>query len=306
MSYEAKVLADSLSPDGVRLTTVQMTFPRFILAEVNTHRVLSRNSASSRAIPVEKRIRMISEDPFVPDAFGKNQKGMQAAENLDEIASHDARVAWNTAALEAVNGALRLSEIGVHKQLANRLLEPFAWHTACITSTEWSNFEHLRVSELAQPEFFKIASMMFEAVRASEPRSINYGEWHLPYVRSDEAWDMKVEGHSGMRLARISAGRSARTSYLTQEGKRDCVEDLRLYENLLSNGHMSPLEHPCRPMTKTEREMFQQKEWIWDGEIEDWCWTGRYTHFLGNVQGWVQLRKLIPGEADIHGYRSQT
>jgi hypothetical protein len=125
VSYEAKIIADSISLAGVRLTTLQVTFPRFILAEFNTHRMLSRNSASSRAVPVKKRVEAVLADPFIPEQFGRNQKGMQARHNLEGEDASRAHEIWmgtlNVAALEAQH----LDEIGVHKQLANRLLEPF-------------------------------------------------------------------------------------------------------------------------------------------------------------------------------------
>lgn len=146
MAYSVTVIADSMSPHGVRLTTIEATFPRFILAEVNTHRMLTKSSASSRAIPVEKRIRMLEEDMFVPAAFSKNQKGMQASENISGEDSDRARKIWMRAAELAVVCAKELAAIGVHKQHANRLLEPFVWHTTLITGTEWSNHEALRCS----------------------------------------------------------------------------------------------------------------------------------------------------------------
>src|ERR1044072_534502 len=82
MAFDAKVLADSRSPAGRRLTTLEATFPRFVLAEFNPHRVSSRNSASSRAIPIAKQLRRVLDDPYVPIEFGSNQPGMQAAEPL--------------------------------------------------------------------------------------------------------------------------------------------------------------------------------------------------------------------------------
>ena len=146
MSYSAKVLADSISPDGVRLTTMEVTFPRIVLAEFNTHRMFSRNSASSRAIPVEKMIQRVLDDPFSPVWWGKNQSGMQAAEELSGEALRLARQHWLDARDFAIS-CVRLfqaPEISLHKQIANRLLEPFLWHTVVVTATEWENFFALR------------------------------------------------------------------------------------------------------------------------------------------------------------------
>lgn len=295
MGYEAKVLADSISPDGVRLVTLSATFPRFILAEVNTHRMLSRCSASSRAIPVEKRIAAIEADPFIPETFGKNQKGMQALSTLEGKESADARFTWHAAKDAAVGWAKELAKLGVHKQLANRLLEPFAWHTAIISATEWSNFFHLRCHPNAQPEFKKIAEMMRDAMMASEPVYHSYGTWHLPlWTNADlvQEIDRPVED-----ACKISIARCARVSYLTHEGKRDPEEDLKLYERLVSAGHMSPLEHVARPMTRSELDRFARAESTWTGDRRQP--TGAYTHFLGNLNGWVQYRKLVIGEEDI-------
>ena len=292
-TYEAKIVADSISPHGHRITSIQATFPRFILAEMNTHRVFSRNSASSRAIPVEKNIKRIEDNPFVPLAFTKNQKGMQAKEEVEVSAQISSKNAW----LELLDHALRAARVllgaGVHKQHANRLLEAFAWHTAIITATEWQNFWALRVSPDAQPEMDTTASVMKEAYDKSEPKKLEYGKWHLPYVDPGE---MRA-GETWMNWAKISAARCARVSTLTQEGKLDTIADLGLYTKLVTPGHMSPLEHPCRPMTEWEHDnLFKEPQYMWDDAEENWIWTGDYTYFLGNVQGWVQLRKLIPNE----------
>jgi thymidylate synthase ThyX len=309
--YAAKIIADSVSPAGHRLTTFEVTFPRIVLAEWNTHRTMSRNSASSRAIPVEKRISMIQSSPFLPDAFGKNQKGMQAAESLAGADDAHARSIWLAACEDAIRHARALADIGVHKQLANRLLEPFAWHTVIATGTEWDNFFALRCHANAQPEIRTSAEMMRDCYAESEPQALPLGEWHLPFVfpedREEFAWSS---------LVKISAARCARVSYLTHDGKRMVGADLDLYERLFSQGHVSPLEHPARPMAPIELEEAE----MWEFTIRE---TGaddlrvirtrdgarfrayrrasivseRVTHFCGNFNGWVQHRKEIPGEA---------
>jgi thymidylate synthase ThyX len=274
MAFSAKVLADSVSPAGHRLTTLEVTMPRIVLAEFNTHRMFSRSSASSRAIPVEKRIASLWEDPFIPEAFGKNQKGMQASENLGEAANDKARAIWIEALESAKLFAGRLAEVGVHKQLANRLIEPFCWHTVICSSTEFSNYWGLRISPLAQPEIQTPSAMMRVAMDASSPKLMGYGEWHLPLVPD---YAELREGHfTTSQIAQISAARCARVSYLTHEGKRDPGADIVLYERLVSSGHMSPLEHVATPCTQ------------------------RMEHdFVGNFCGWFQLRKTIPNEQDF-------
>jgi len=300
MAYNAKILADSISPAGHRLTSFEVTFPRIVLAEVNTHRMLSRNSASSRAIPVEKRIAAVEADPFVPEQFGKNKKGMQHDEVLDGADAADARTMWFNVMNSAIENGRGMSKLGVHKQLANRLLEPFSWHTAVITATDWDNFEHLRVNPAAQGEFQKAAEWMMRLKRESEPHPVNYGDWHTPYVEADEGFNLEVLGEGFP--ANISAARCARVSYLTQDGKRDPKEDLALYDRLIGPGHLSPLEHPARPMTPSELDRFRVDRYEW---AEGWVRVGT-GHYCGNFNGWIQLRKLVPGEHDILGHRGVT
>lgn len=255
--YKAKVLADSVSePGNVRLTTLEVTFPRMVLSEFNTHRVFSRNSASSRAIPIEKQIKKVLENPFVPEEFGKNQKGMQSEDVLDEASQQSAHEAWMLGMHRAVDTAEMLADSEVHKQWANRVLEPYMWHTALVTSTEWDNFFKLRISYEAQPEIRKIAKMMQRAINNSRPRGVKYGDWHLPLLDDADIDEIKANidtydlGHQRdvnhvMRM--VSAGRCARVSYLTHDGKRDLVQDITLGQRLVKNGHMSPFEHVATP-----------------------------------------------------------
>jgi thymidylate synthase ThyX len=236
--YDAKILADSIAPNGSRLTTLEVTFPRFILAEVNTHRVFSRNSASSRAIPFRKQVKMIEEHPFVPESWPTEQKGMSGGEPLEGITATMAEDEWMRAMEEAIRHATRLSERGVHKSLANRLIEPFMWHKSIISSTEWANYWELRTALDAQPEFRKLAVKMQHAWHLSEPKELPPGEAHLPLIFDDDR-----EMHKESELILISAGRCARVSYLTHDGVRDPQKDIELAERLTKNKHMSPTEH---------------------------------------------------------------
>lgn len=303
MSYECRIEKDSINQWGQRLTTFEVTFPRMVLAEFNTHRVLSRNSASSRAIPVEKQIAKIENDLFLPVFYwGKNQKGMQADQELTEWEIEFANKDWKTASRSAIGWAKSLVNLGVHTQITNRLLEPFMWHTAVVTATEWDNAFHQRRHRDAQPEIRRIFNMMGEVIAASSPRALGAGMWHLPYVDFDDEIAIIPEHNADPSfLPKVSAGRSARVSYLTQNGVRDFRDDLGLFARLATSGHMSPLEHPCRPMTEEEHQLFERDELVWNGER--FVPTGKKTYYLGNVQGWVQLRKLIPHEADALGAR---
>jgi len=279
--YDAKILADSVTEAGHRLTTFQVCFPRIVLAEFNTHRVFSRNSASSRAIPVLKRIEGILEAPFVPEAFAANKAGMQAGGTLEGSGQEEARKIWLDARDAAVKHATRLEKLGVHKQWANRLLEPFAWHTVIVTATEWENYWNLRVSHMAQPEIFTVSAKMRQLFVDSEPKLIRLDDplpWHLPLVGSEYGDDWNVLRINPGLAVKLSVARCARVSYLTHEGKRDIEKDQGLYDRLTSNGHMSPTEHAARPM----------------GEVELSLARGG---FCGNFRGWVQHRKELPGEA---------
>jgi thymidylate synthase ThyX len=270
MSYSARVLTDSLSPAGVRLTTMEVRYPRFIHSEMMTHRVFSRNAASSRAIPIKKMIAAVREDPAMPIYWGRNQSGMSARAEIDDAARDLAEREWRRALENALASAERLSEgdIDLHKQLVNRLLEPFAWITVIITATEWANFFTQRTHPDAQPEISKIASMMFDAYRESAPRPVAAGGWHLPLIQDDER-DLDPD-----LLCKLSVARSARVSYLTHDGKRDHEKDLELYDRLLSggaNGHWSPTEHVATPLADAET-------------------------FSGNLRGWLQYRKQFAQE----------
>lgn len=285
MAYEARVECDSINEAGDRLTTMVVTFPRIVLAEFNTHRVFSRNSASSRAIPIEKQMERIKQDPFVPDYWGRNQKGMQAEAELDRESAERAYKEWIRARDNAVEQAERLLETGVHKQLSNRLLEPFMWHTVVVTATEWNNFFALRANPMAQPEIQTIARMMKDLYESSRPELVRTGEWHMPLVRPDES-DLVREQPEMMR--KVSAGRCARVSYLTHDGVRDVEKDLELYERLASSGHMSPLEHVATPAVSPSFDYSA------DNPV-----SFKSAGFIGNFRGWKQLRKFMPNEDDF-------
>lgn len=285
MAYEAKILLDSISEAGDRLTTMEVTFPRFVLAEFNTHRMFSRNSASSRAIPVEKQLARIKDDPFVPTYWGRNQPGMQASAAFDdEYTVEILKGEWLQARDSAVEQVGKLLYLGLHKQITNRLLEPFMWHTVIVTSTEWSNFFALRANPDAQPEIREIAVMMKDIYAASTPQLVKQGNWHMPLIQSDEAGWATANPEDAHK---VSAARCARVSYLTHDGKRDVSKDLELYERLTSGGHMSPLEHGATPS-------FYHSEPSDFGDV-----FPLQGSWHGNFRGWKQLRKFVPNESDF-------
>ena len=176
------MLLDSLSESGVRLTTMEVTFPRFVLAEFNTHRVLSRNSASSRAIPTSRIIDRVEVDPVLPVEWGRNQAGMSASDVLTEQEIEEGKAVWLAARDAVVAQARHLQELHVHKQVVNRILEPWMWHTVIVTATEWSNFFELRCAPNAQPEIREAALQMRRALEGSRPQRVAAGQWHLPLI----------------------------------------------------------------------------------------------------------------------------
>ena len=304
MTY-AKIIADSISPNDVRLTTMEVRFHRFVLAEFNTHRVFSRSSASSRAIPLAKQVQKIMDDLAMPVVFPLEQRGMQGGDAVDEQAEAQARDNWDKASKNAIIAAQAMGEIGVHKSISNRLLEPYMHHTVVVTSTAFENFFAQRCSPLAQPEIRVVAEMMREAMRESTPSLLTEGSWHLPYVGDDSEAMSQLAGrteHPGQPwdlYAQVSAARCARVSYETQDGRRDVQADLDLYHGtpektgLLSAApkHWAPLEHVATPWGLNT----QQFEPI-DFQGLDGQWHDVPTEHLpkiGNLLGWRSLRTEI-------------
>ncbi|NJO48213.1 MAG: FAD-dependent thymidylate synthase [Leptolyngbyaceae cyanobacterium RM2_2_4] len=276
---EAKIVKDSVAPSGMRLTTFVLTYPRFIHAEFMTHRMFSRNASSSRAIPVKKQIQMIMDNPVVPLAFTKNKAGMQGGEALDGKAAELAEKIWMMGCFHACDKAKMLADLEVHKQYANRLLEPYAHITVVCTATNYSNFFALRLHPAAQPEICELARQMWEVYKSNKPQKLQAGEWHLPFI-TDEDFSENVEMYAkqaDLTLAELqirrSVARCARVSYLNHEGMTPTIEqDLQLYDRLVGSApiHASPAEHQGQAI-ETQ-------------------------HYSGNFRGWVQYRKTLPNE----------
>lgn len=272
----SKVIEDSISDHGTRLVTVEVNIHRFVLAELNTHRKFSRNSASSRAIPVKKQLDRIKNDTAWPVEWGLNKKGMQAEGVLTGWKAWVAKRAWKKSRNRAIRTAKTLNRLGVHKQVTNRVLEPFMWHKVIITSTEWDNFFAQRCSKLAQPEIMVAAEQIREALNGSTPKKLSVGEWHLPYIRDDER-RLPVDV-----LIRVSVARCARVSYLTHDGVRDVQKDIDLFNHLASAvpPHWSPMEHVATPSP-----IFDLSKDL----VEDWAQLQHWDE-SGNFDGWCQLR----------------
>ena len=237
---KAKMIADTVSQAGARISTLQLEYPRFIHSEFLTHRAFSRNSSSSRAIPVAKMIEQVRNDPAMPVHWGLNQAGM------------------------AADCAAILNGLGLHKQVVNRVLEPYQQMHTVVTATEWDNFFELRRHKDAQPEIQALAEAVYNAIQSSSP---NQSEYHLPYIEGGRleslAYDIKTAGDGDIslsqaeysaykHLAKISAARCARVSYLKHDGTHPSEEDdLMLFGRLAGSRplHASPTEHQAVALT---------------------------------------------------------
>jgi thymidylate synthase ThyX len=245
MSHEVKVVADSVGANSSRITTMQLKYPRFIHAEMLTHRSFSRNASSTRAIPTRRLIKWVEEDPADPVFWGKNRAGMQAARSLEEDEIPEAEAVWRNALRDAVCHARYLAdEKGVHKQIVGRLLEPFAHINVVVTGTceAYMNFFALRCHKDAMPEMQVLAVKMARAYRDSCPRELAGGWWHVPYTTEEEMLNVNRDD-----LIMYSVARCARVSYMTHEGTEpDPAADIALHDRLLESHHFSPFEHQAQ------------------------------------------------------------
>lgn len=306
----ASIIADSKNEFGQRLTTFVLTFPRIILAEFNTHRMLSKNSASSRAIPFKKMLEKVKNEPFIPIRFQKDHSGMQGNEYFDDIANSECIGLWLDGRDYAVKSATNLSDYGITKQLANRLLEPFLYHTVIVTGSEWENFFALRFHPMAEIHIADLAEKMLIAYNESNPKNLKGGEWHIPFgdkfdlPRLHGMVDGKrdnIQSETGVRpdkksfteiiKIQIATARCARVSYDNFDGQDDYSNDVKLYEKLSTSGHWSPFEHCAKAMTEEDYNSYGKFEG-WDSKYYEnhnlgWC---------GNFQGFIQLRKTFTNE----------
>lgn len=301
MSITASIVADSLSPKGCRLTTFVLEYPRFVHAELMTHRTFSKNAASSRAIPIEKMIEAVQTNPAMPVWWGKNQSGMQAKDELDDVVKHiprrgcemgyltddptalittkaAAQRAWLEARDIAIGSVKELVKLGLHKQIANRILEPWFHIRIILSGTEFENFFALRVHPDAQPEIQELGRQMLEAYNASEPQSLKPGEWHIPFgdqIDNERLFQSYVKElpHAKVHVnsllegrIKVAIARCARISYLNYEGKDDYAADIKLCDRLFGSAprHLSPTEHVAQCLDTDT--------------------------FVGNFRGWKQYR----------------
>ena len=276
----ARILADSVSPTAPRMTTWLVTMPRIILAEWNTHRKFARNAASSRAIPVEKCLQQVEENPFVPLVWHKNRPGMQGSEELQGAEREQAIAEWLVARDNAVSQAKRMIELGIHKQIANRLIEPWRYVDVLMTCCEpgLQNFFALRAEGAAEPHMQDLAYKMLDLYNGSTPKILQPGEWHIPYG------DNMPQGLTWEVQLKIAVARAARLSYENFDGTFSVQDDIKLHDRLASQGHWSSFEHIAQVADLLAHEPGK--------DYYDAIGTKH-----GNLEpGWVQLRKLYPTE----------
>ena len=283
MEISAKIVADSISSSGVRITTMELCYHRFIHSEFMTHRMFSRNSSSSRAIPVGKMLKQVKENPAIPIFWGKNQPGMQAKDNLSGTYLEEAKESWYYAAHQMSKRAGELTNLDLHKQITNRLLEPFQWIKVIVTATEWDNFFKLRLHPDAQPEICFLAKTMKEVMDSSSPVILEHSEWHLPYVVAEDCLKTTTDN-----FVKLSVARCARVSYLNHDNSTpDVAKDIALADKLLEAGHMSCFEHQATPM-KVLNEVLS--DITWENGITH---VDKYDEFWSNnFRGWLQYRAM--------------
>lgn len=236
---EVKILADSTNLSRNRITSWLLKYPRFIHSEFMTHRVFSRNAASSRAIPFSKMIAAIQEEPALPEFWAAEHKGMKATESLQDEDLAAVRFEWGNAQGRAVDMAKILSNMALAKSLCNRLIEPYSHITVLATATDHRNFFALRAHPDAMPEFQVLAYRMLDAYIKSEPTQKSWGQWHVPIF--DGTVKMEIDDLDS--ALKVATARCARLSYLAQDGNHDPAKDIALHDRLLASGHLSPFEH---------------------------------------------------------------
>lgn len=321
-----KIVADSIAPDGFsRITSMEVRFPRFIEPEFLRHRMFSFSAASSRAINLRRHITSVMDNSFMPEPFTKDCAGMAAKAVIErEIEVDFCKASWNVAKRNAVQSALALSTLGVHKQHASRLLQPFEYQTYLVTSTEWSNFFELRCPKYkvdghtgittfksqramqpflgdfgeftnlstAQPEIQTLAELMYDAYSLSTPKQLDYGEWHLPYgdrINEAEYFEaVKCTNDQDLRL-KICSARAARMSYMNHDGSYSFLKDKELADKLLSVGHYSVFEHCAYLLSSYERTQYLRGR-VGGKNTEGWC---------ANFKGFKSYRYKLEEEYEI-------
>ncbi len=293
----AKIIADSVAfNSGKRITTFEIEYPRFILAELAQHRAFSKSSSSSRAIKIESMLERIKTNPALPIHWGKNQSGMQAQEEIENYDKFgQGEYQWLGASLEAVQRAETLNKQGYHKQIVNRLVEPYQIMKTVLTATEFDNFFYLRCHKEAQPEIQELANCMYECYKQNKSETLYAGEFHTPYVNNfrDQNYIypnfLLRYGTSDNPLTleqakMISASCCAQVSY--RKNDESYEKALKIYDKLITSKppHSGVFEHQATPIVLD-----------WENGVTHIDRNGKF--WSGNFQGWIQFRQLIPNNA---------
>lgn len=289
---KATIIADSINEMGDRLTTFELEYPRFIHSEVMTHRMLSKNSASSRAIPFGAMIELIAKNPAMPVFWGKNQSGMQAKEELSPEQIEIAKSVWLHLMETAISGSKILNNLKLHKQILNRVNEPWQMMKTVMTGTEFRNLFWLRNHSDAQPEFHELGWCMETAYDSSQPVILTSDQWHLPYVDTDLNGYPHLNGKllSIEDALKLSSSCCAQVSYRKMDDSLDKAIDI--YNKLIESEpcHASPVEHQATPINFGLTDSFDPETWaegITHVRRDGTLWSG-------NLRGWIQHRQLIP------------
>ena len=297
----AKLIADSVSNSGKRMLTFEFEFHRWILAEMNTHRAISKNLQSSRAIPLLKAAELMESFPAYPVHWGKNQSGMQSKEELSGDEADQARILWEECIAGALLNAREFADLGAHKQWAARILEPYIITKGVFSGTDWDNLLWLRDDEDAQPEFKELAPCIQSCINQSTPKLLHAGEWHTPYVDSMRLASgvLIYVDADGNELSlddakKISASCCAQVSYRRLNDTKE--KALEIFDKLFSGRkpHMSPTEHQGTPVTQ------QTVPWnpmTWQEGVTHVDRSG--TLHSGNLSGWVQYRQTLPNNVYV-------
>ena len=332
-NISVKVILDSISEAGQRITTFEIEVPRIVWSEIMTHRMFSRNAASSRAIPFKKMLDQLNGKPV---RFGQANSGMQDR-NEDYKASIDGRYeeyetgiglhsspavltpeqAWEGARQDAIFWSNAFHQAGYHKQVVNRITEPYQIIKGVITATEFANFSWLRNDTAADPTLQELARCMLEGFNASKPKVLMEDNWHLPFVETRyiglvSELQYIVEGVpvSIEDAIKVSSARCAAVSFRNEDyGMEKCLE---VYARLVSDErkHSSAMEHQAKPINRTEYNYLSREYPLLDcyqpqiNHVDSFhTWEPGISHvdrqgnfWSGNFKGWIQHRKLIPGE----------
>lgn len=298
--YNVQIIADSICNDQ-RIVTLSATYPRFIHSEMLRHRMFTHSVESSRAVPTEKIIERVENEPFVPETFNQRVKGMGVGDAFESADHYSCYGHWIAARDAAVVEAKWLNEFNVDKSRVNRLLEPFMFVTDLITATDFDNFFALRDHPDAQLEFQKLARMMREAMEASEPVQLYEDEWHLPLIRYEDEFCEAKATKAWEYFAMVSAGRCCRWSYGVdpQKAMSEKAEDSSdRAEGLELHRHMSPFEHQARPFLLDELKWITHTQWILAGNAptDTSAKLANSLDYSGNLRHWHQFRKTFKGE----------